>query len=249
MNCDDGTAKICARVNEVLKILPTPTSVVTPEKIFGRRNLLSVEIRSTCSQMIEYYKSILILVGQELYRPAASLSRSIQEACFRLEYLCCNENELRDWMEWQMSQDYHFIKDFLQYETTVTDSNRRNFEEQMKELVTAMGYPPKKRGFPWRSTGEILSGISDNMPDGYDKRLKRLLYEYPSRFVHLRAGGDPTPDYVVGGARSSLLLAITLAMKLCRDEQLVPTDFSRETDEIVTMCNKLRGIDVMDSEL
>ena len=45
------------------------------------------------------------------------------------------------------------------------------------------------------------------------------------------------------------MLAITLAMKLCRDEQRVPTDLGRETEEIVTMCNRLRGIGVMDNEL
>ena len=248
MNCSDGTAKVCARVTDVLKALPTPTSA-SREEIFEQRNLWSVEIQNTCYQVIEYYKSILILVGQELYRPAASLSRSIHESCFRLEYLSRNESKLRDWIEWQMSRDYHFIKDFLQYETTVSDSSKRNFEQQMKDLVAAMGGPPKKRKFPWTSTGQILSDISSDMPDGYDKRLRRLLYDYPSRFVHIRAGGAPTTNYVVGGARSSLLLAITLGMKLCRDEQLVPTDLSRETDEIIAMCTKLRGIEEMDNEL
>ena len=135
------------------------------------------------------------------------------------------------------------------YETAVSGSNKRNLEEQLRVLVAVMGSPPDKRKFPWRSTVKILSDISGDMPDGYDRRLRRLLYEYPSRFVHIRARGGPTPDSVVGGARSSLLLAITLAMKLCRDEQLVPTDLSRETDEIITMCEKLRGIEVMDNEL
>ena len=79
MNSGDGTARVCARVNEVLKALPTPTSA-SREEIFEQRNLWSEEIQSTCHQVIEYYKSILILVGQELYRPAASLSRSIHEA-------------------------------------------------------------------------------------------------------------------------------------------------------------------------
>lgn len=248
MNCGDGTAEVCARVNKVLKALTTPPSV-SREEFFGQRNLWSIEIQSTCYQVIEYYKSILILVGQDLYRPAAALSRSIHEACFRLEYLSRHKSNLRDWMEWQMSRDYHFIKDFLQYETTVTDSSKRNFEEQMKDLVAALGCPPKKRKFPWRSTDHILSDISSDMPDGYDKRLRRLLYEYPSRFVHIRAGGGPTPDSIVGGARSSLLLVMTLAIKLCRDEHLVPTDLSRETDEIVTMCNKLREIEAMDNEM
>ena len=241
MNYIDDTANVCARVNEVLKALPTATGASRGE-IFEQRNLWSVEIRSTCDQVMEYYKSILILVGQELYRPAASLSRSINEACFRLEYLSRNESELRDWMEWQMTRDYHLIHDLLKYETTVTDSSKQNFEAQMEYLVAAIGVPPKKRGFPWKSTHDMLSDITSDMPDGHDKRLRRLLYEYPSRFVHIRAGGVPSPDSAVGGARLSLLLAITLAMTLCRDEQLIPTDLSRETDEIVTMCNKLRAI-------
>ena len=101
---------------------------------------------------------------------------------------------------------------FLQYETTVSDS--RNFRAQMQDLVAAMGGPLKKRGFPWRGPGEILRDISSDMPDGHDKRLRRLLYEYPSRFVHIRSGGGPVPDYIVGGAQSSLLLSITLAMEL-----------------------------------
>ena len=241
MNYIDDTANVCARVNEVLKALPTATGA-SREEIFEQRNLWSVELRSTCYQVIEYYKSILILVGQELYRPAASLSRSIHEACFRLEYLSRNESELRDWMEWQMTRDYHFIHDFLKYEITVTDSSKQNFEAQMKDIVSAMGCSPTKRRFPWKSTGHMLSDITSDMPDGHDKRLRRLLYEYPSRFVHIRAGGVPSPDSAVGGARLSLLLAITLAMTLCRDEQLIPTDLSRETDEIVTMCNTLRAI-------
>ncbi len=242
MNCGDGTAIVCDRVSEVLKALPTTTGA-SREQLFEQSNLWSVEIQNTCYQIIEYYKSISILVGQELYRPAASLSRSINEACFRLEYLSRNEGELRDWMEWQMNRDYHFIKDFLQYETTVSASSKRNFEKQMEDLVAAMGCTPKKRRkFPWRLTDEILSDISSDMPGDHDKRLRRLLYEYPSRFVHIRAGGVPTPESAVGGARSSLLLAVTLAMELCRDKQLVSTDLSRETEEIVTMCNNLRGI-------
>ena len=248
MNFGDETATVCTRVNEVLKALPTPTGV-SREEIFVQRNLWSIEIQNTCYQLIEHYKSILLLVGRDLYRPAASLSRSINEACFRLEYLSRNRTELRDWMEWQMSRDYHFIKEFLQYATAVDGLSKRNFEKQMNDLIVAMGGPPKKRKFPWRPTGQILSNISSDMPDGHDKSMRHLLYEYPSRFVHIRAGGAPTPDYVVGAARSSLLLTITLAMELCRDEQLFPTDLSREIDEIVTTCNKLREIEVMDNEL
>ena len=147
MNSGDGTARVCTRVNEVLKALPTPTGA-SREEIFEQRNLWSEEIQSTCHQVIEYYKSILILVGQELHRPAASLSRSIHEACFRLEYLSRNKSELRDWMEWQMNRDYYFIKDFLQYETAVSGSSKRNLEKQLRVLVAVMGglrWYPKTR--------------------------------------------------------------------------------------------------------
>ena len=241
MNPSDGTAEIRGRVKELLKALPRPVAI-SREEVFTQRNLWSIEIQSTCEQVIEYYESILMLVDQRLYRPAAALSRSIHEACFRLEYLSLKENELQDWMEWQMSRDYHSSKDFLQYETTVSDSTRRNHEAGMNDLVAAMGEAPKKRPSPWKAIGDILKDISAKEPGGYRQRLTRILYEYPSRFVHIRAGGVPSPEYVVGGARASLLLTIQIAMKLCGDEQLVPTELNGEVDEVKAMCEKLRGI-------
>lgn len=247
MNHNDGVSEVCARVSNVLKTLPTPTGT-SREDFFKRRNLWSVEIQSTCSQAIEHYRSILSLIDQGLHRPAASLSRNIHEACFRFEYLSRNKVELRDWMEWQLGRDYHFIKDFLQYETAASDSSKQNFEDQMKDLNAFMGRPPDKPKFPWKSTGHILCNISSGMPVGYKRRLRRLLYDYPSRYVHISAGGAPTSGYVLGASQASLLLTITIGTELCRDEQLVSTKLSREIEEIITLCNKLRGIEEMGSE-
>ena len=203
MNCHDETAEVCARVEQVLKALPIPTDT-SREEIFERHNLWSEEIRSTCNQVIEHYKSTVILVGQDLYRPAAALSRSIHEACFRFEYLSRNKCELQDWTEWQMSQDYQFIKDFLQFEATVSTSNKQNLGKQLKGLVDAFGGPPTQRRFPWKANGVILAAIASGMSDGYKQRLRRLLYDYPSRYVHIRGVGLPSPESVVGSSPSLL---------------------------------------------
>ena len=64
MNRGDGAAKVCARVNEVMKALPRPRRGATREEFFAQRNLWSVEIQSTCDQVIEYYEGILLLVDQ-----------------------------------------------------------------------------------------------------------------------------------------------------------------------------------------
>ena len=64
MNRGDGAAKVCARVNEVRKALPRPRRGATREEFSAQRNLWSVEIQSTCDQVIEYYEGILLLVDQ-----------------------------------------------------------------------------------------------------------------------------------------------------------------------------------------
>ena len=42
----------------------TPEEGRYPGRIFAQRNLWSVEIQSTCEQVIEYYEGILLLVDQ-----------------------------------------------------------------------------------------------------------------------------------------------------------------------------------------
>ena len=174
--------------------------------------------------------------------PAAALSRSVHEACFRLEYLCLNKCELPDWMEWQINRLYHFVSEVLQFENTINPTGRRNFQAQKNELGALLGKTPKRRGFPWRNLDGILSNISSGMPSGHDKRLRRLLFDYPSAFVHFGVVGAPGTGYSVEAARSSLLLSMELAMKLCRDEQLVPNELSTEVDAIATMCDQLRQL-------
>ena len=242
----DGTAEVCARVKEVLKALPPPEGD-SRKAFFALRNLWRVEIKSACEQIIEYYESIEILTDQGRSGPAAALSRSVHEACFRLEYLCLNKCELPDWMEWQINRLYHFVSEVLQFENTINPTGKRNFQAQKNELRALLGKPPKRRGFPWRNLDCILSNISSGMPSGHDKRLRRLLFDYPSAFVHLGAIGAPVTDYSVEAARSALLLSVELAMKLCRDEQLVPNELSTEVDAIATMCDHLRQIETGDN--
>ena len=239
MNREEGTAQVCERVGEVMKALPLPKDS-SPAEVFTQQNLWSLEIRSTCGQVIEHYNAILTLVNQDFLRPAAGLSRNIHEACFRFEYLTLNKGQLTDWTEWQMSRDYHFCEDFLQYETAAKASTKAEFTKQKTELEVLMGAPPSRRGPSWKTTDEIIQAISSGMPIGHDKRLKRLLFQYPSNFVHIRAVGIPSRDYVIGGAQSSLLLVMTLAMKVCRNDQLLPVGLSGEIESIITLCDKLR---------
>ena len=241
-----GTDEVCARVKEVLKALAPPAGTSRRE-FFAQQNLWRVEIQSTCEHIIEYYESIEILTDQGLHGPAAALSRSVHEACFRLEYLSLNKCELPDWMEWQINRLYHFVSGFLQYENTINPTGKQNFQAQKNELSALLGRTPKKRSFPWRGLDRILLSISSGMPLGHDKRLRRLLFDFPSAFVHLGAVGGPRKGYAVEAARSSLLLSMGLAMKLCRDERLVSNELSTEIDEIVTMCDHLRQIEPGDN--
>ena len=106
-----------------------------PEGIFALRNLWRVEIKSTCEQIIEYYESIEILTDQGRSGPAAALSRSVHEACFRLEYLCLNKCELPDWMEWQINRLYHFVSEVLQFENTINPTGNETSKHRKMNCV------------------------------------------------------------------------------------------------------------------
>ena len=247
MERDDRLDQVCERVKKIREVLPPPTGN-SRAAFFNPCNLWSLEIQSTYDQVIEHYEGIMTLVDQGLLRPAAALARNIHEASFRLEYLKRNENKLTDWFEWQISRDYYFIDDFLRYEKPANDSIEGALRAQQEELEDRVGGRPLKRGAPWKGTGDMTKDISKDMESGHDKRTRRLLFEYASKFVHIRAAPEPSPSYVVGGAQSGVLLVMTLAMQLCRDKKLTPTELSGEIDAIIMMCNKLRGIDGMDNE-
>ena len=240
-------AEVCGRVKEVLDALEGPVSM-SWEEVFKKPILWSLEIRSTCGQAIEYYESIRKLLDHGLRGPAAVLSRSIHEASFRLEYLMLHDAKLAEWMDWQFRSDYFFHDDSLKYDPCLSEATKQWHEKKRQEALDLLGRrPPKRPKDSWKDAGDIREGITANPPEGcdpkgYERRLNRLLYRYPSRFVHIRLGDPPAREYVLNGSRANLLFMIQLAMELCRDKELVPTIPGEEIEEIITMCKRIRGV-------
>ena len=233
-----ATIAICGRVEEVLKELSGPVDISHGD-FFKMDNLWKREILVTCSQIVEYYRSVLVLTEQSLLRPAAALSRTIHECCFRFEYLSVNESELRDWTEWQMKREYQFLNDFLKYELSLLPINRWLWERDARKLGSVLEISPGKAGDQWKSNSEILRAISSSFPQGHDKRLPRLLFEYPSNYVHIRATEEPTLQYVQGASEASVLLTIKIAMELCRDKGFAPNELIHQVNDIAHDCDLL----------
>ena len=103
---------ICAVAEHVFAQIPLEVAD-SREKHFASKNLWSLEIESTCSQIMQFYLACCLLVNQDLPRPAAALARAIEEACYRFKYLAENEWELEDWELWQIAQDYQLLNSFL----------------------------------------------------------------------------------------------------------------------------------------
>ena len=228
---------VCTAAEDVLSELPGWT-MASCDEFFESDNLWRVEIQSTCSQIIEHYRGILLLIDQGLPRPAAALSRSIHEACFRFDYLVDNEHEVRDWTEWQLNQDYHSLSDSLQYDTGFYAETKRVQEEIKKRFADLLGGPPaKRRPHPWKDTSIIFASVARNLPDGVDKKLQRILIGFFSGYVHIRRGIEPPAEWTEGSAETSVLLAIQRSMELCRDKGLL----SHEADEVASGIVKICG--------
>ncbi len=241
------TIEVCADVEKVLNELPR-TAIKSRQELLVMHNLWRIEIPSTCGQILDHYQSVLLLTNQRLPRPAAALSRSIHEAAFRFEYLASNENELQDWTEWQISRDYHASKDTLQYDTTLSAETRCAIANRIRTFEDLLGGPPPKPPYPWKSTSVILSNLASGSHDGIDKRLRRLLIEYPSTFVHIRVSEAPSVQWTVRWTETSVLVAMQTAMELCQDKGMVSHEMSETARKVAAKCKNLLQAEDADGE-
>ena len=230
---------LCAVTEHILYQIPL-RAAASREGYFATGNLWSLEIESTCSQIIQYHRGVWALINQELNRPAATLARSIHEACFRFKYLAENEHELRDWAEWEITQYYYSAKDSLQHDVPDDHTELRSIlEKAMEDWEHVLGGPPTRRPHPWRSTSEIFRNVEEDVPDRRGKGLRRHLVGFFSEYVHFRRTVEPPPDLIVSSVEFSVLLTIRRAMVLCREKGLLPLDASEQASEIVQECEKL----------
>ena len=71
---------LCAATEHILCQIPL-RAAASRDEYFAMHNLWSLEIESTCSQIIQYYRGVRALVDQGLSRPAATLARGIIYVC------------------------------------------------------------------------------------------------------------------------------------------------------------------------
>ena len=231
---------LCASTEAILREIPIRAA--SRAEYFTPDNLWSLEIESTCNQIIEYHWGVWALVNRGLSRPAAALAKSIHEACFRFKYLAENEHELQEWAEWQINQDYHFARDSLQYDVALDDTEtRRSLECAMERCKQLLGGPPTRRPHPWKSTREIFRNVENDVPDGRGKGLRRHNIGFFSEYVHIRRTVEPPPELTMFAVEFSVLLTIRRAMVLCREKGLLPLGANKHAGEIVQECEELLG--------
>ena len=161
---------LCTIAENVLYQIPLEVAD-SREEHFAPRNLWSLEIESTCSQIIQYYRACGLLISQELPRPAAALARGIQEACYRFKYLAENECELKDWEHWQLAQDYQFVSLSLRHDLAPDDEVRPELERALERWKYLLDGAPTQRAHPWRPTSQIFQAVEADLPDGRGKAL------------------------------------------------------------------------------
>ena len=247
MDRHEEVVKVCESVKQVLKELPE-IAHTNREEFFETGNLWRYQIQSTCLQVQEYYDSVWTLAGRGLLRPAAALSRTIHETSIRLEYLKNQEGSLADWWTWQITRTYFFIADQLRHDE-LNPLSRVLLRKDKSKCEKLLGEPPPKNcRTPWKCTTELITGAAKGKSEDYVNRWRRLLFNYPSNYVHNNYAQEPTLAYVVGSSQLSVLMTMQVAMEICRDRQLASHETIEAANDIVALCGNLRGVEDHESE-
>ena len=224
---------LCARVEDALKGLPgpEPTSL---EELFATDSLWKLEVLWTCSQVIEYFRSIKLLIDKGMNRPAAALSRSVHECNIQFDYLVDNEDQLRDWVEWQLTRDYHQLHDALHYDDGISTGAVRSPREDMTSIEILLGKVPEKQSPPWKSPGEMLKHRRGTLEQGEHQWYYRLLIRDPSQYVHISRSDVPSATLITWLTATSVLGTFIGAMRLCEAKQIIDAP----AGEIAALCNR-----------
>ena len=229
----DALTEVCELVEAALRSLPEQRSS-SSEEFFAPDNLWRTEIEHTCVQAIEYFRAIMSLLDQRLNRPATALVRSIHELAIRFVYLADHQDELSDWVEWQMSRDYHLCLEAWRYDP----GPKKALESRMRMLEGLLGEKPKKPSDQWKAMAYMLRDITRNQGAGTDLWFRRHFVAYPSQYVHMHAIDCPTARWTGYLAVLNFVGTVSVAMKLSVDKGLM----SPTAAEISERCDQLSSV-------
>lgn len=212
--------ELCDHVEKAIADLPThyPTTL---DEMLDTDYLWELEIFWTCGQVIEHFRSVKLLIEAGLYRPAAALSRSVHESHIRFDYLADNEDQLRDWFEWQWARDYHQFKDELRYDLMLSGENANRLHEDIESIVWLLGKTPGKPSHPWKSVQDMLKDRHGIDEAGSAQRTYRWLFTDLSQYVHIRGSYAPSAQLTSWLTEVSVLTTFFRAMRLCQDKRII----------------------------
>ena len=239
MNRRSQILNLCTATENLFAELPERTTT-SREAFFAPSNLWSLEVKSTCNQIFDHYKAVLVLIDQGLPRPAAALARTIADAYCRFLHLVENKDQLESWTKWQLTQDFWSLRDSIQFDTYFPPHIQQKQVELMDRYTELLGGTPRRWGFPWKSTKKMLRSTTQNLPEGTGDWLYRTGFQFFSRYVHISRAVDPPPEFTVGSSEQNVLMSITAAMVLCLDEKMFSLEASDLANGILVICERLQ---------
>ena len=229
----DPITELCARVEEALKDVPFPLPVSVDELV-STEYLWRQEVYWTCGLVIEYWRGIQLLLKEGLYRPATALSRSMHECKIRFDYLVDNEDELRDWFEWQWSRDYHRFNDELRYDHMLSSESARRLRQDLDAIESLLGKVPSRRKHPWKSPREMLEHRYRTAELGEVRRDYRWFVADLSQYVHISSSYVPSALLTALLTEISVITTLGTAMRLCKEKLFIDPP----AGELAVLCER-----------
>ena len=224
-------------------VLPVET---TPEGYFTDENLWRMEIDVVCALTDEYYSGALACIEQQLHSPAAALTRCVLEICFRFKYLVEHQREIRDWEEWQLTQDYHLLQDFLRHDVRFAHPGgdvdlETTLQGRMADIEALLGGPPRAQKPPWRNTEQIFANLADvaTLPNNRARGFRRHTIGIFSEYVHPRRFPLASESLTLAALKFAVLVTLRRAMELCRTKHLLTPEADTRAGQIMETCEHL----------
>lgn len=198
--------------------------------------LWNMHLKNVHPQVIEHWRAVESLLERDLVRPAASLTRALNEISVFNFYLFLSPDKVEEWTEHQLTIYKEDAEKFKKFDVDFLPGELEQANETLSVVKEILGREPNLTS--WIGYGTALESLMSDPGEWAAKRYKRGTYDNLSKFVHIGINGMPDRSQILAEAARSTVIAVIHAILVYYREVEFPLDAASAVQRVDDLSEK-----------
>ncbi|MYC36163.1 MAG: hypothetical protein F4X66_04530 [Chloroflexi bacterium] len=195
-----------------------------------------MHLKNVHPQVIEHWRAVESLLERDLVRPAASLTRALNEISVFNFYLFLSPDKIEEWTEHQLTIYREDAEKFKKFDVDFFPGELEQANVTLSAVKGVLGREPNLTS--WIGYGTALESLMSAPDEWTAKRYKRGTYDNLSKFVHIGINGMPDRSQILAEAARSTVIAVSYPILVYYREVGFSPDTASAVERVVDLSDK-----------